>query len=133
MYRFLFVLIPVVLLSCGGEANTDDWAVNSKYSEGKEVYKNSCIACHMEDGKGLEGVFPPLADSDYLLADPVRALKQVLEGSDAIMTVNGVEYDEVMPPQDLSNEEAVDVVNYILNAWGNDGGEVTIDDLEKIK
>ena len=46
------------------------------------------------------------------------------------MTVNGVEYSGIMPPQELTDEEAVDVVNYILNAWGNNGGEVSMDDLK---
>ncbi|MEX1002053.1 MAG: cytochrome c [Crocinitomicaceae bacterium] len=129
--------IALFTFSCNSGDSTsltkDEEAVNTKYAEGKEVYDRSCIACHMKDGKGLEGTFPPLAASDYLLKDPQRALKQVLYGSDEQMTVNGVEYHGIMPPQDVSEEEAVAVVNYILNAWGNDGGEITESDLEKIK
>lgn len=132
------LLVSSVLFSCGGNQNSDELGedllpVNSKFADGKEVYDQNCIACHMEDGQGLEGVFPPLANSDYLLADPIRALKQAQNGSKEEMIVNGVKYDDEMPPQSISNEETVDVVNYILNAWGNDGGEVTIEDLEKIK
>ena len=135
MYKpVLFSFFLLLLVACGGGSYTDDeWAVDDKYAEGKEVYDRSCVACHMKDGNGLEEVFPPLAGSDYLLEDPVRALKQVLHGSDEVMTVNGVEYDQVMPAQDVTDEEAVQVVNYILNAWGNDGGEVSMDDLKKIK
>lgn len=138
MHKLLFLALSLFIFSCGGNrssnvTDTDELPVNSKYAEGKEVYDKSCVACHMEDGMGLEGVFPPLTNSDYLLADPLRALKVVKEGSDEVMVVNGVEYDEVMPPQAVSDEEAVQVVNYILNAWGNDGGEVTLEDVKNIQ
>ena len=49
------------------------------------------------------------------------------------MTVNGIEYEGVMPPQELTDQEAIDVVNYCLNAWGNDGGKVTQEDLDSVK
>ena len=138
MKNIFFLILPISLLACGGSSDTkelgeDQLPVDSKFAEGKEVYDHTCVVCHMKDGMGLEKVFPPLAGSDYLLADPFRALKQVLNGSDEEMKVNGVIYDEIMPPQDVTDEEAVQVVNYILNAWGNDGGEVSEEDLEKIK
>jgi mono/diheme cytochrome c family protein len=41
---------------------------------GKEVYETNCQTCHQSDGKGLEGSFPPLAKSDYLMKDPKRAI-----------------------------------------------------------
>ena len=37
--------------------------------KGKQVYMGLCFACHQPDGKGLPGAFPPLAGSDYMLAD----------------------------------------------------------------
>lgn len=129
---FIYPLIAVLFISCSGElteVSSDQEPVNEKYAVGKSVYDRSCVVCHMEDGKGLEGTFPPLAGSDYLLNDPTRALKQVMEGSSEEMTVNGVAYNGIMPAQDVTKEEAVEVVNYILNAWGNNGGEVSSSDL----
>ena len=34
---------------------------------GKAGYEAYCQSCHQPDGAGMAGVFPPLADSDYLL------------------------------------------------------------------
>jgi len=39
-----------------------------------------------------------------------------------------------MPAQaQLSDEEVADVVTFILNEWGNDGGSVTVDDVRRVK
>jgi nitrite reductase (NO-forming) len=89
--------------------------------------------CHQEDGKGLSGAFPPLANSDYLLEDKQRVIEGVVNGVKGEIKVNGELYDGIMPPQGLSPEETRDVVNYVLNSWGNKGGEVTLEDVKKVK
>lgn len=98
-------------------------------ANGKVIYERVCAACHQLDGKGIARSFPPLAQSDYLLADPVRALRQTREGLEGPITVNGQSYNGIMPASDLSPQEAVDVTNYILNSWGNKGGSVSKADL----
>lgn len=137
MKHLHYSILILGLVSCGGGSDSNDaWQENeldSKYLGGKDIYDGSCKACHMDDGQGLEGTFPPLAQSDYLFADPIRALQQVIEGSHEEMTVNGILYDAIMPAQDVTENEAVEVVNYILNAWGNDGGEVSLEDITKFK
>lgn len=84
----------------------------------------------MEQGEGLEGVFPPLAKADYLLADKKRAIRQTLYGATGEMTVNGVTYNGEMNGFDLSDTETSDVLNYILNSFGNKGGIVTTADVK---
>ncbi|GAB1444916.1 hypothetical protein MASR2M41_05620 [Flammeovirgaceae bacterium] len=58
---------------------------------GKEIFIGNCITCHMQNGEGIEGVYPPLAKSDYLMADKIRRIKQVLEGASGPMVVNGIQ------------------------------------------
>ncbi|MCF8233664.1 MAG: cytochrome c [Bacteroidales bacterium] len=103
------------------------------FTRGKEIYMEKCVVCHQENGKGITGAFPPLANSDYLLADKKRAVEQVLNGSNEEMIVNGVTYRTPMPPQVDNKQDAVAVVNYILNTWGNDGGTVSMEEVEDIK
>ncbi|MBP6304137.1 MAG: nitrite reductase, copper-containing [Bacteroidia bacterium] len=91
---------------------------------GKSVYIANCQACHQSDGKGIANAFPPLANSDYLNANPIRALGHVLNGLSGVVTVNGVKYDGVMPKQTISDEAAANVVTYVLNSFGNKGGEI---------
>lgn len=100
---------------------------------GKAIFegKGTCIACHQKNGAGLPPAFPPLAGADYLLADKDRAIHQAMYGSDEPLTVNGKTYPGgVMTTVDLTNEEVRDVVNYILNSWGNDGGHVTLEEVK---
>lgn len=89
-------------------------------TDGKEVYQDFCIQCHLETGMGVSGVFPPLAKSDYLANNvdlSIRALKYGMSGP---IIVNGEEYNGVMQEQGLDDVEIADVMNYILNNWGNE-------------
>ena len=79
----------------------------------------------MEKGEGMEGAFPPLAKSDYLMADKARSVKQILKGVSGEMTVNGTTYNGDMPAIDLTDEQVSDVLNYVRNSWGNKGTAVT--------
>ncbi len=106
---------------------------DAKYPKGAKIYKEKCIICHMANGEGITGAFPPLKNSDYLFADKVRAVAQTLNGSNQPMVVNGVTYRAPMTPQVDNKEDAVAVINYVLNAWGNKGGTVTLEDVKDVK
>jgi nitrite reductase (NO-forming) len=104
-------------------------------SKGKQVYMGLCFACHQPDGKGLTGVFPPLAGSDFLHADHDRAIRIVLKGLSGPVTVNGQTINSAMPPQEavLTDAQIADVVTYILNAWGNEGDAISSDRVKAIR
>ena len=106
---------------------------DAKYPEGAKIYKEKCVVCHQVTGAGIPGAFPPLKESDYLFADKKRAVAQVLNGSNEAMVVNGQTYTVPMPPQVETIEEAVHVINYVLNAFGNNGGTVSLDEVKDIK
>jgi mono/diheme cytochrome c family protein len=99
--------------------------LKASIARGKEVYTAQCISCHLEQGEGLEGVFPPLAKSDYLMADKKRSIQQVLHGISGEIKVNGVTYNGEMPGIDLTDEEVSDVLNYVRNSFGNKGPAIT--------
>ncbi len=87
--------------------------------DGEEIYQDFCLQCHLDNGKGVENAFPPLAKSDYLqnnIEASIRGIKYGLRGE---ITVNGNTYNGVMVNQGLDEEEVADVMNYILNSWGN--------------
>lgn len=106
---------------------------DAKFPNGAKIYKEKCFVCHQLTGEGIPGAFPPLKNADYLLADKKRAVQQVLNGSNEAMTVNGTVYTVPMPPQVDNHQDAVDVINYVLNAWGNDGGTIKLEEVKDIK
>ena len=100
--------------------------------KGKRIYSQTCFACHQAEGQGLPGVFPPLAKSDYLMADKARAIRGVIKGQTGEMTVNGQKFNGVMPPVLLNDEQIAQVVTYVMNSWGNAGDIVTVEEVQKI-
>ena len=104
----------------------------TKYPKGAQIFKEKCTVCHQATGLGIPNAFPPLKGSDYLMADKVRAVAQVLNGSNEPMKVNGVTYTTPMPPQVNTKEDAVAVINYVLNAWGNNGGTVILENVKNV-
>jgi len=97
---------------------------------GKDIYIANCLTCHLDQGEGIEDVYPPLAKSDYLMADKKRSIQQILYGATGEMKVNGKTYNGEMSGFDLMDQQASDVVNYIRNSFGNKGGAVTIEEIK---
>jgi nitrite reductase (NO-forming) len=105
-----------------------------KIEKGKRVYMQTCSMCHQEHGKGLPQVFPPLAQSDYLMADKTRSISVVLRGLSGPVTVNGHTYNGVMPPQvQLSDDQVANVLTFIMNSWGNQGDFVSVEDVKAVR
>ncbi|HEX3141292.1 MAG TPA: c-type cytochrome, partial [Rhizobacter sp.] len=108
--------------------------VEDQVKAGQALFAGTCSVCHQANGAGLPGVFPPLAKSDYLAGDPNRAVGVVLHGLSGKVTVNGSEYNSVMPPMNqLNDDEVANIVTYVLNSWGNAGGRVSTDDVKKLR
>ena len=88
-------------------------------TNGSLIYNDFCYRCHGVNGVGRDNLIPPLKSSDYLLNNinlSIAGLKYGLKGE---IIVNGKVYDGYMAYQGLDNEEIADVMNYILNQWGN--------------
>lgn len=150
------------MVSCGGgEATSSDKATTTDevteetttettetttettadFSAGKAVYegKGTCLNCHGATGEGTPGVFPPLAKSDYLAGlSKNDIIKQTLYGATEPITVNGTQYpgsvmSASMNAVELTDQEVADVVNYVLNNFGNSLGTVTADEVKAVR
>jgi nitrite reductase (NO-forming) len=99
--------------------------VPQQIAAGKAIYGTTCFACHQSEGQGIAGAFPPLAKSDYLNANPSRAIDAVLKGLSGEITVNGKKINSVMPRQNLTDDEIANVLTYVYSTWGNNKTVVT--------
>ncbi len=89
-----------------------------RFEAGKTLYTTLCMACHQENGQGLDKVAPPLAGSTFLLAAPhvpERILINGKEGSTGLMPpLGGV----------LTDDQIAEVLTYVRRSWGNQGSAV---------
>ncbi len=103
-------------------------------SGGEQKYLTNCAICHQANGNGLPGAFPPLAGSDYFADDRMRAVEATIKGLSGPITVNGVEYNAVMPAMNyLSDEDLAAILSYVLTSWGNSAGAITAEDVAKVR
>jgi len=108
--------------------------VQATGAAGQRVYQTYCMGCHQAEGQGIPGTFPPLANSDFLMADKGRAIETVLNGMTGALEVNGEQYHGTMPPMGhLKDEEVADVLSYIRNSWGNVGPPVTAAEVATVR
>ena len=82
----------------------------------------------------MPGAFPPLANSDYLMADASRAIETVLNGLNGPIEVNGKNYNGTMPPMGhLKDEEIAEILNYVMSSWGNARGPLSASDVAAVR
>ncbi|NND83325.1 MAG: c-type cytochrome [Gammaproteobacteria bacterium] len=108
--------------------------MEERLANGKAVYMSNCAACHQAEGQGLPGAFPPLAKSDYLSGDRKQALKAAMFGLSGPITVNGQQYNAVMPSMGyLADQQLADVLTYVLKSWGNEGAAVSVAEVAALR
>jgi len=106
------------------------FSLKESVERGKDIYIAQCLTCHLDLGEGIEDVYPPLAKSDYLMADKKRSIQQVLYGANGEMKVKNKIYNGTMSAFDLTDQQASDVLNYIRNSFGNKGSAVTPEEVK---
>jgi len=114
-WGFLFVLF--LFTSCD----------RNPYGKGMKIYNEHCAVCHADDGTGLQGLIPPIKNSDYLIKHQDDIACIIRHGLDSTITVNNVVFDaQKMPANEILDDIAItNLINFINNAWGNKGKFVT--------
>lgn len=130
--NFIFLLLSAWFACDESPAQLQDFKESIK--RGAVVYEDFCMNCHMPKGEGEPGVYPPLAAADYLMDKRQESIRAVKYGLSGEIVVNGKIYNNSMVSLGLTDDEVADVMNYILNSWGNDDGKmVTASEVSKIE
>jgi mono/diheme cytochrome c family protein len=108
-----------------------------KISSGEKIFAGRCASCHQANGLGIEGQFPPLANSEWVAADPAVISSIILKGLKGEIVVNGKTYGTSaavnMAAVPISDREIANVSTYVRQAWGNTSSEVTEDFVTELR
>jgi mono/diheme cytochrome c family protein/glucose/arabinose dehydrogenase len=104
------------------------------FDNGRQTFAGLCAACHQPTGKGLEGLAPPLAESEWVLGEPDRIVKVVMHGLRGPIKVKGMTYSYDMPAAGfLTDEQIAGVLTYIRREWDHEASPVSVDLVKKIR
>jgi mono/diheme cytochrome c family protein len=98
-----------------------DAAQQARYEQGKALFATVCAACHQANGRGLDGLAPPLVDSDWVLGSPERNVRIVLHGVRGPILVAGRVHSGDMPAfgAALDDAQVASVLTYLRREWGH--------------
>jgi mono/diheme cytochrome c family protein len=98
-----------------------DAAQQARYEQGKALFATVCAACHQANGRGLDGLAPPLVDSDWVLGSPERNVRIVLHGVRGPILVAGRVHSGDMPAFGgaLDDAQIASVLTYLRREWGH--------------
>ncbi|CAL65789.1 c-type cytochrome [Christiangramia forsetii] len=101
------------------EKSSQKTPLTASIERGKVLYNDLCVTCHLPNGKGIPGTYPPLDGSNWLTEKREESIRGVKYGMQGPIEVNGEKYDNIMTPMGLSDKEVADAMNYAMNSWSN--------------
>ena len=111
-----FLLTLIFIVSCESETDIE---FKRYYSVGAEVYQTHCQNCHGANGQGLMALVPPLNDSLFLKKNKSALACYIKSGLKGPIKINGKDFDDGMPANELSPMEIAQALTYVCNSFGN--------------
>jgi mono/diheme cytochrome c family protein len=122
--------------------NASSNVLANKYPKGVAVYKSICQTCHGPDGNGLQGLAPPLNNSEWVTGDKDGLAAILIYGLSGPVQVKDKLYKapEIMDEmpgignnKEISDEDIAEVMSFIRNAWNNRASEASTKDIDKVR
>ena len=91
----------------------------ARYDAGAEIYKNLCLGCHQEDGRGKDKLGGNLVGSPFVTAaDAAAGIRILVGGKEGPIGL--------MPPLGpaLTDEQIAAALTYVRRAWGHTASAV---------
>jgi len=116
--------VPLIVNAQDASPQASPAADDALVARGEEIFQSVCIACHQPDGKGVEGIYLPLAGNPAVtLEDPTYLITTILNGRGG------------MPRFDTtySDEDIAAIATYVRQAWDNDAPPVTAEQVADVR
>jgi mono/diheme cytochrome c family protein len=107
----------------------------SRFEAGKQLFTAVCAACHQVTGRGLDGLAPPLLDSEWALGPAERTVRIVLHGVRGPITVLGRVHTGDMPAFGgaLDDQQISSILTYVRREWGHTASPIDPDQVKAIR
>jgi mono/diheme cytochrome c family protein/glucose/arabinose dehydrogenase len=107
----------------------------ARFATGKTLFAAVCAACHQATGRGLDGLAPPLLDSEWVLGSPERTVRIVLHGVRGPITVLGKVHTGDMPAfgAALDDQQIASILTYLRREWGHTATPVDPEQVKAIR
>lgn len=109
-------------------------AQTALFEKGKTIYNTLCTACHQPHGFGLDGLAPPLVDSEWVLGKPDILARIIMHGLAGPVKVSGRSFNLAMPPlPQLTDEDVAGVITYIRREWEHTASPIDVKTVNAIR
>ena len=137
MYKLFAVILTTILFVIGYQSLNAEVQSRKQVTgihPGKAIYDENCLTCHQADGKGVPGMNPPIAKTDWVLGDKTRLINVILKGLKTPVNINGQTYHNPMPSHAfLSDTDIANVLTYIRSNFGNKASAVTAEEVKMVR
>ncbi|MDO8993205.1 MAG: cytochrome c, partial [Daejeonella sp.] len=122
------------------KVNSPDAA--KQFPKGLALYRSICQACHGANGNGVNGLAPPLNNSDWVTGDKKRLASVVLYGLNGPIAVSkklykvpevSGEMPGIASNANFSDEDVAQVLSYIRGSWANSADKVSKEEVAAIR
>ena len=97
-------------------------------------YAQFCVDCHRQDGAGVKGVFPSLAQNPSVAsADPSTLLHITLTGWKTAQTAAYPRVYTMPAFSRLSDQELAEILSFVRESWGNNAGAISAAQVKKLR
>lgn len=131
---YFFKLTALAAITTTIVGSTFSTANAQDANPGEAIFKKACFACHGVTGAGIPGVFPPLAESEWVNGPEENLVRIQLRGLMGPITVKGKQYNGMMPNNAaMSDKDIADVLTYVRSSMGNKAPAITVDTVKAIR
>lgn len=118
------VSVPLLVGAQNATPGASPAAQPVQITRGEEIFNRVCIACHQPDGKGIEGIYLPLAGNPAVtLEDPTYLITVILNGRGGMPRFDST----------YSDEDIAAIATYVRQEWDNDAPAVTAEQVAAVR
>ncbi|MEN9662729.1 MAG: hypothetical protein RL324_1678 [Verrucomicrobiota bacterium] len=104
------------------------------FQTGRQIYATTCGACHQPDGKGRDGLAPPLANSEWATGSEDRVIRIVLHGVRGAITAAGVTFQgEMTPLGALDDTQLAAALTFVRRSWGHTAAPISVAKVAEVR